>query len=90
MALPGSPVPPKVGLTLIVLEPLVGEMIAGASGGVVSTVIGTGVPAGLMLPAASVATACNRCGPLASGMVGVQLHTPFCCAVAVHTSVPVG
>ena len=86
----GSAVPAMVGVVLPVVLPGAGAVMAGATGATVSTVIGTGVPAGLELPAASVATACSRCGPLASGVPDVQLHVPFCCTVAVQTSVPVG
>lgn len=86
---PGSPVPVIMGVLFEVLPPFAGPVITGAAGGVVSTVNGT-VVGWLMFPAGSVATTPRVCGPLASGVVGVQLHVPLGCTVVVQINVPVG
>ena len=56
-------------------------------GGTVSTVKVT-VPAGPVLPAASVAVASRVMLPCGSGALGVQLQLPLASAVAVQTGKP--
>jgi hypothetical protein len=85
---PGSPVPVTVGVLSLVLEPFTGAVITGAAGAVVSTVNVTGAEAGLGLPAGSVCVAVIVCEPSANGAVGVQVHEPSACTVAVQTLVP--
>ena len=88
--LPGSAVPVMIGVLSLVLNVSVGVTTTGAAGATVSTVTASGVLTGPVLPAGSVAVAVRLCGPLVSGVVGVQLQLPAPSATAVHTVVPLG
>ena len=87
--LPGSPVPLRVGVLSLVVLPAAGEMIAGETGAVLSIVTGV-LAAGLVWPVGSVAVVLSVCGPLLSGVVGVQLQLPLALATAVQTVAPPG
>ena len=59
IVLPGSATPLTVGVLSPLVELGAGAVTTGATGATVSTVTGTSAPAGLVLPAGSVATACS-------------------------------
>lgn len=86
----GSAPPLIVGVLEPTVEPDAGPVMVGFAGGTVSTTIGRGVPAGLTLPAGSIAVVPIECGPLISGVVGAQPHVPIGATVVVHNNVPVG
>lgn len=86
----GSAVPDITGVLVPTVAPEAGMPMKGAGGGTLSTVIGTGVPEGLVLPAGSVAVVPSVCGPLLRGVVGLQLQVPPVNTVVAQSSVPVG
>ncbi len=85
--LPASAVPVIVGVLSLVLKVSVGVITTGAAGATVSTVTATGVLAGLVLPAGSVAVGVRVCGPLVKGVLGVQVQLPAPSTTAVQTVV---
>jgi hypothetical protein len=83
----GSAVPLIVGVVSLTTLPGAGEVIAGAAGAVLSTVMGRvlGAP---VLPAGSVAVAFSVCGPSLSAKGGVQLQLPLASTTAVQITGP--
>ena len=96
---PGSAVPLSVGVVSLVLSPEVSAprrsgtssstwVMTGAAGATLSIVRVQVLETGLVLPAASVATAVRVCGPSAIGVSGVKIHTPRPLATVVPIATP--
>lgn len=84
---PASAVPVISGVLILVLKVSVGVMITGVAGASVSIVTAL-VPAGLVLPAGSVALALSVYSPGVSGVVGVHAQVPAAVTVVEHSGIP--
>ena len=78
-----SAVPEIVGVLSFVTSPSTGELITGALGTEVSTVISVTAEGMLVFPAASLAVAVRLCDPSDNAELGVNVQTPEPSAVTV-------